>query len=332
MRRLGGYFPSLAVFSCLILGVTRLSTFLFLHLPSWTRIGRTERGRDEWDGRWEECREASGHRTVSLVVSRLFSIHLSSSPYVTDGTEEWGMEWRGEARDTTRPNETVAEGVNQRKVDRVLANHSLSSTASQGRSNIPLSFLLLGLSRQARRSVPEWKTGEGRRMTGVRRNGRTLVAYFVASRSFPFLSRLTPHYPHLTPPFPSVPRTSVLRPVVWLPRSSVTRHPSSGRRPPARGWLTGRDRDKPWGEGTGPTVGILVSAPSLRHPPPLPFPRLRLVNGTNGEWQNETKWREEWDRRWSNRLIPWSSVTRFSIILSTPLPSPSNICSLRYSM
>ena len=72
------------------------------------------------------------------------------------------MEWRGEARDTTRPNETVAEGVNQRKVDRVLANHSLSSTASQGRSNIPLSFLLLGLSRQARRSVPEWKTGEGR--------------------------------------------------------------------------------------------------------------------------------------------------------------------------
>lgn len=51
--------------------------------------------------------------------------------------------------------------VNQRKVDRVLANHSLSSTASQGRSNIPLSFLLLGLSRQARRSVPEWKTGEG---------------------------------------------------------------------------------------------------------------------------------------------------------------------------
>lgn len=47
-------------------------------------------------------------------------------------------------------NETCSE----RKVDRVLANHSLSSTASQGRSNIPLSFLLLGLSRQARRSVP----------------------------------------------------------------------------------------------------------------------------------------------------------------------------------
>lgn len=40
---------------------------------------------------------------------------------------------------------------------------------------------------------------ERQRMTGVRRNGRTLVAYFVASRSFPFLSRLTPHYPHLTP-------------------------------------------------------------------------------------------------------------------------------------
>ena len=32
------------------------------------------------------------------------------------------------------------EGVSERKVDRVLANHSLSSTASQGRSNIPLSF------------------------------------------------------------------------------------------------------------------------------------------------------------------------------------------------
>ena len=79
VRRLGGYFPSLAVFSCLILGVTRLSTFLFLHLPSWTRIGRTERGRDEWDGRWEECREASGHGTVSLVVSRLFSLHTRSS-------------------------------------------------------------------------------------------------------------------------------------------------------------------------------------------------------------------------------------------------------------
>jgi len=32
------------------------------------------------------------------------------------------------------------EGSEERKVDRVLANHSLSSTASQGRSNIPLSF------------------------------------------------------------------------------------------------------------------------------------------------------------------------------------------------
>lgn len=62
---------------------------------------------------------------------------------------------RGVKAKMTRPNETVAEGVNQRKVDRVLANHSLSSTASQGKSNIPLSFLLLGLSRQARRSVPE---------------------------------------------------------------------------------------------------------------------------------------------------------------------------------
>ena len=37
------------------------------------------------------------------------------------------------------------------KVDRVLANHSLSSTASQGTSNIPVSwFLLLGCYRQAR--------------------------------------------------------------------------------------------------------------------------------------------------------------------------------------
>lgn len=51
--------------------------------------------------------------------------------------------------------------MNQRKVDRVLANHSLSSTASQGRSNIPLSFLLLGLSRQARRSVPREAMTEG---------------------------------------------------------------------------------------------------------------------------------------------------------------------------
>ena len=39
----------------------------------------------------------------------------------------------------------------ERKVDRVLANHSLSSTASQGTSNIPVSwFLLLGCYRQAR--------------------------------------------------------------------------------------------------------------------------------------------------------------------------------------
>lgn len=60
----------------------------------------------------------------------------------------------------------IGERVNQRKVDRVLANHSLSSTASQGRSNIPLSFLLLGLSRQARRSVPEWKTDGGNRGGG----------------------------------------------------------------------------------------------------------------------------------------------------------------------
>ena len=57
--------------------------------------------------------------------------------------------------DPTDHRGTERNGVNQRKVDRVLANHSLSSTASQGRSNIPLSFLLLGLSRQARRSVPE---------------------------------------------------------------------------------------------------------------------------------------------------------------------------------
>ena len=41
--------------------------------------------------------------------------------------------------------------MTQRKVDRVLANHSLSSTASQGTSNIPVSwFLLLGCYRQAR--------------------------------------------------------------------------------------------------------------------------------------------------------------------------------------
>ena len=37
------------------------------------------------------------------------------------------------------------------KVDRVLANHSLSSTASQGTSNIPFPSLLLGCNRQAKR-------------------------------------------------------------------------------------------------------------------------------------------------------------------------------------
>jgi hypothetical protein len=38
----------------------------------------------------------------------------------------------------------------QRKVDRVLANHYLSSTASQGTSNIPFHwFLLLGCNSQA---------------------------------------------------------------------------------------------------------------------------------------------------------------------------------------
>ena len=43
------------------------------------------------------------------------------------------------------------EKKRQRKVDRVLANHSLSSSASQGTSNIPVSwFLLLGCYRQAR--------------------------------------------------------------------------------------------------------------------------------------------------------------------------------------
>jgi hypothetical protein len=36
------------------------------------------------------------------------------------------------------------------KVDRVLANHSLSSTASQGTSNIPFPSLLLGCNRQAK--------------------------------------------------------------------------------------------------------------------------------------------------------------------------------------
>ena len=36
------------------------------------------------------------------------------------------------------------------KVDRVTANHSLSSTASQGTSNIPIPcFLVLGCNRQA---------------------------------------------------------------------------------------------------------------------------------------------------------------------------------------
>ena len=33
------------------------------------------------------------------------------------------------------------------------------------------------------------------------------------------------------------------------------------------------------------------------------------------------------DRQGTNRLIPWSSVTRFSIILSTPLPSPFSFSS-----
>ena len=40
------------------------------------------------------------------------------------------------------------------KVDRVLANHSLSSTASQGTSNIPFPSLLLGCNRQAKTFDP----------------------------------------------------------------------------------------------------------------------------------------------------------------------------------
>ena len=40
--------------------------------------------------------------------------------------------------------------IRQRKVDRVTANHSLSSTGSQGTSNIPFPcFLVLGCNRQA---------------------------------------------------------------------------------------------------------------------------------------------------------------------------------------
>ena len=45
---------------------------------------------------------------------------------------------------------STGERKGERKVDRVTANHSLSSTASQGTSNIPFPcFLVLGCNRQA---------------------------------------------------------------------------------------------------------------------------------------------------------------------------------------
>ena len=46
------------------------------------------------------------------------------------------------------------ETERQWKVDRVTANHSLSSTASQGTSNIPFPcFLVLGCNRQAQEHI-----------------------------------------------------------------------------------------------------------------------------------------------------------------------------------
>ena len=46
--------------------------------------------------------------------------------------------------------EILKEGKDQWKVDRELANHSLSSTASQGTSDIPFPwFLMLGCNSQA---------------------------------------------------------------------------------------------------------------------------------------------------------------------------------------
>ena len=60
-------------------------------------------------------------------------------------------------------NEQVMQRKDQWKVDRELANHSLSSTASQGTSNIPFPcFLVLGCNRQAQEIHNHWRLRDTR--------------------------------------------------------------------------------------------------------------------------------------------------------------------------
>jgi hypothetical protein len=75
------------------------------------------------------------------VLKREFLLLLPLETYGSDGSELFNA--RSLIRIQTRT---------QWKVDRVTANHSLSSTASQGTSNIPFPcFLVLGCNRQAQR-------------------------------------------------------------------------------------------------------------------------------------------------------------------------------------
>ena len=56
------------------------------------------------------------------------------------------------------------------KVDRVTANHSLSSTACQGTSNIPFPcFLVLGCNRQAQEIHNHWRLRDTRQTSSAKR-------------------------------------------------------------------------------------------------------------------------------------------------------------------
>ena len=99
--------------------------------------------------------------TRGLIINFLWSsVEILSSLYhYLYQPSEWHLNNRYE--DITKGGRIIID--EQGKVNRWLANHSLSSTASQGTSNIPFPwFLLLGCNRQAqdasRHISKEWKS------------------------------------------------------------------------------------------------------------------------------------------------------------------------------
>jgi hypothetical protein len=96
------------------------------------------------------------------------------------------------------------------KVDRVLANHSLSSTASQGISNIPFPSLLLGCNRQAKIMI-DLPVKCGYIQTRVEKK----------ERLYPGLGSQRPDNKTLST-FPSLPRCSgIVRPVASSMRQGL---------------------------------------------------------------------------------------------------------------